>query len=69
MPPVIHLHYRGTPLFFGAADRFERTLTRSIHHRPKVLLLCMRLVSLIDATGEAHLSTLVSDFQQREGWS
>ncbi|MFD1434361.1 SulP family inorganic anion transporter [Kroppenstedtia eburnea] len=65
--PQLSIYTIEGPLFFGAADRFERTLTRSIHHRPKVLLLRMRLVSLIDATGESHLSSLISDFQQQGG--
>src|SRR5690625_2754633 len=36
------------PLFFGAADRFESTLSSSIRKRPKVLILKMRHVSMID---------------------
>ncbi|GGA54169.1 sodium-independent anion transporter [Kroppenstedtia guangzhouensis] len=65
--PQLSIYTIEGPLFFGAADRFERTLTRSIHHRPKVLLLRMPHVSLIDATGESHLSSLVSDFQEQGG--
>src|SRR5699024_3729209 len=55
------------PLFFGAADRFESTLSRSIHRRPKVLILKMRHVSMIDATGEANLSTFVKNFMKQGG--
>lgn len=55
------------PLFFGAADRFESTLSRSIHRRPKVLILKMRHVSMIDATGEANLSTFVKNFTKQGG--
>ena len=50
------------PLFFGAADRFESALTRSINERPSVLILKMKYVSLIDATAEANLSSLITDF-------
>lgn len=50
------------PLFFGAADRFESALTRSINERPSVLILKMKHVSLIDATAEANLSSLINDF-------
>lgn len=50
------------PLFFGAADRFESALTRSINERPSVLILKMKYVSLIDATAEANLSSLINDF-------
>lgn len=55
------------PLFFGAADRFESTLSRSIHRRPSVLILKMRHVSMIDVTGEANLSTFVNDFIKKKG--
>lgn len=55
------------PLFFGAADRFESMITRSINQRPSVLILKMRHVSLIDVTGEANLASLVDDFQKMKG--
>src|SRR5690606_24448330 len=55
------------PLFFGAADRFESTLSRSIHKRPTVLILKMRHVSMIDVTGEANLYSFVKDFIKKKG--
>lgn len=55
------------PLFFGAADRFESTLSRAIHRRPKVLILKMRHVSMIDITGEANLASFVTDFIDHGG--
>lgn len=55
------------PLFFGAADRFEQIITRSINERPKVLILKMRHVSIIDVTGEANLASLVLDYQNMGG--
>lgn len=55
------------PLFFGAADRFEKIITRSINERPAVLILKMRHVSVIDVTGEANLASLVLDFQNMNG--
>jgi len=54
-------------LFFGAADRFESTLTRSINRRPEVLVLIMKRVSFMDATGEANLASLITDFQKQGG--
>src|SRR5699024_6595509 len=54
-------------LFFGAADRFESILTQSINRRPTVLVLILKRASFIDATGEANLSSLVSDFQKMGG--
>ncbi|UAC47666.1 STAS domain-containing protein [Bacillus aquiflavi] len=65
--PQLSIYTIEGPLFFGAADTFERVLTRSIRKRPKVLLLRMRYVSLIDATGEGNLSSLVNDFQKMNG--
>lgn len=55
------------PLFFGAADRFETIITRSITDRPDILILKMRHVSMMDITGEANLAALIKDFKQRKG--
>lgn len=65
--PQLSIYTIEGPLFFGAADTFERVLTRSIRKCPKVLLLRMRYVSLIDATGEGNLRALVGDFQKMGG--
>src|SRR5699024_3264677 len=55
------------PLFFGAADRFESTLSRTINRRPEVLILKMRHVSMIDATGAANLAASISNFIKNGG--
>lgn len=55
------------PLFFGAADRFESILSRAIHRRPKVIILKMRHVSMIDVTGEANLASFVEGFIKNKG--
>ncbi|OZU87655.1 sodium-independent anion transporter [Virgibacillus indicus] len=55
------------PLFFGAADKFESMITRSINKRPSVLVLKMKHVSLIDATGGANLRSLLRDFKKMGG--
>ncbi len=55
------------PLFFGAADRFGSTLTQSIRKKPRVLILKMRHVSLIDVTGAANLSMLIKGFIKKKG--
>src|SRR5699024_11188419 len=54
-------------LFFGAADRLESTLTRSINRRPEVLALIINRASLMDATGEANLPSLITDIQKQGG--
>lgn len=38
------------PFFFGAADKFKRTITQ-VRRRPRVLILRMRRVLTLDATG------------------
>lgn len=55
------------PLFFGAADKFETVITRSIHRKPSVLILKMKYVSYIDATGVNNLSSLIVDFKNMGG--
>jgi len=65
-PQIMSFTVHG-PLFFGAADRFETIITRSINERPAVLILKLRHVSIIDVTGEANLSSLVMDFQKLGG--
>lgn len=65
-PKIASFTIRG-PLFFGAADRFESTLSNSIHKRPSVLILKMRHVSMIDVTGLTNLSTFVTKFIKRGG--
>src|SRR5699024_7336355 len=65
-PEIANFTIQG-PLFFGAADRFESTLTRSINERPSVLILKIKYVPLIDATAEANLSALIDDFVKLGG--
>lgn len=65
-PKIASFTIRG-PLFFGAADRFETTLSSSIRKRPAVLILKMRHVSIIDVTGVTNLSTFVNKFMKRGG--
>lgn len=55
------------PLFFGAADKFETIITRSINKRPTVLVLKVKHVPIIDATAEANLRSLVKDFKKMGG--
>lgn len=65
-PQIASFTIRG-PLFFGAADRFESTLSRTINRRPEVLILKMRHVSIIDATGAANLAASIENFIKNKG--
>lgn len=65
-PKIASFTIRG-PLFFGAADRFESVLSQAIHRRPTVLILKMRHVTLIDATGAANFKAFAENFLRKEG--
>ncbi|SHG62699.1 sulfate permease, SulP family [Virgibacillus chiguensis] len=65
--PKLSFYTVGGALFFGAADKFESIITRSINQRPKVLILKMKHVSILDATGAANLDSLVTDFKNMGG--
>lgn len=65
-PEIASLTIHG-PLFFGVADQFEEILSTSMNKRPKVLILKMRHVSLIDVTGEANLAALILDYKNKGG--
>src|SRR5699024_12642646 len=60
--PQLSFYTIAGPLFFGAADLFESMITRSINKRPTVLILKMKHVPTLDATGAANLESLVTDF-------
>src|SRR5699024_9796238 len=65
-PKIASFTIRG-PVFFGAADRFESTLSQAIHQRPTVLILKMRHVALIDATGAANFKAFAEKFLAHDG--
>lgn len=52
VPPISIYTIEG-PLFFRAAQTFEQNILATIHYQPKVLILQMGKVPIIDATGEA----------------
>lgn len=55
------------PLFFGAAQMFEKSIMSTINHRPIVLILRMSKVPYMDTTGEGTLTSIVSHFQKQGG--
>lgn len=55
------------PLFFGAAQMFEKSIMSTINHRPLVLILRMSKVPYMDTTGEGTLTSIVSHFQKQGG--
>lgn len=52
------------PFFFGAVDNFEHALANT-HTDPKILILRLRWVPLIDITGLQALEEAIVDMQQR----
>src|SRR5690554_551464 len=52
-------------LFFGAAQKFQDTIGQ-IHSRPKVLILRVRFVPFIDATGVHRLKELIRYFNNQK---
>ncbi|WP_373230576.1 SulP family inorganic anion transporter [Cohnella sp.] len=65
--PQISMYTIEGPLFFGAANMFEKSIMDTIHLRPKILLLRMGKVPFMDTTGESNLASLVKHFEKFGG--
>lgn len=65
--PQINMYTIEGPLFFGAANMFEKSIMDTIHLRPKILLLRMGKVPFVDTTGESNLVSLVKHFEKFGG--
>jgi sulfate permease, SulP family len=65
--PQISIFTVEGPLFFGAADHFEKSIMTTISYKPRVLLLRMTRVPFMDTTGESNLSSIVKHFIQGGG--
>ena len=59
VPPGVEVYEVNGPFFFGAAAKFRDTLT-AVSNQPKVLVLRMRQVPAIDATGIHALREVVA---------
>lgn len=65
--PQISIFTVEGPLFFGAAQLFEQRLMNIINLKPKVLILRLGGVPLLDATGEDYLASIVHYFKKHKG--
>lgn len=65
--PQISMYTVEGPLFFGAAQTFEQQIMSTIHYKPRVLILRMGNVPIIDTTGEAYLRNIVQHFTEHGG--
>lgn len=61
LPKGVIMYEVSGALFFGAAQVFQDTISQ-IKHNPKVLIIRMRHVSYIDATGIFRLKELIKHF-------
>jgi SulP family sulfate permease len=64
IPEGITLYEINGPLFFGAAHKFNQTIT-DIHQSPGVMIIRMRRVPFVDATGMYHLKEAVKSMVSR----
>jgi SulP family sulfate permease len=62
IPKGIKIYEITGPFFFGIAHKFKETL-KDIHERPDVLIIRMRYVPTIDATGLHNLTDIIRRFQ------
>jgi len=63
--PQISIFSIEGPLFFGAAQMFSESILNTIHYDPKIIILRMSKVPLIDVTGENHLRTIIENLQRK----
>tara|TARA_R110002073_G_scaffold72537_1_gene177278 strand:- start:267713 stop:269215 length:1503 start_codon:yes stop_codon:yes gene_type:complete len=61
LPKDVVLYEINGPLFFGAARQFQETITNT-HSQPKVIIIRMRYVPLIDATGYQSIKEIIRTY-------
>jgi SulP family sulfate permease len=64
-PDAIRLYEVNGPLFFGAARRLEDTLLGSVN-KPKIIIIRLRHVPFIDATGYKSLVDIIKSCKKNE---
>jgi SulP family sulfate permease len=64
IPKGVLMYEINGPLFFGAARQFQETVTNT-QLNPKVIILRMRYVPMIDATGYQSIKEIIRTFQAR----
>ncbi|QMV42163.1 SulP family inorganic anion transporter [Cohnella cholangitidis] len=65
--PQISIYTIQGPLFFGAANMFEKSMMDTIHHKPGIWLLRMGKVPFMDTTGESTLTGIVKHLRKLGG--
>lgn len=64
IPAGVVLYEINGPLFFGVARQFQQTLT-NIQVKPKAIIIRMRYVPMIDATGFQSLKEIINLFKKK----
>ncbi len=65
LPEHVTMYEINGPLFFGATQTFQDTMSR-LQDNPKVLILRMRHVPFIDATGIYRLTEIIRKFKDQK---
>ncbi|GHC53791.1 SulP family inorganic anion transporter [Ulvibacter litoralis] len=65
IPKGVLLYEINGPLFFGAAKQFQETITNT-HEQPKVIIIRMRYVPLIDATGYQSIKEIIKTYKKKK---
>lgn len=63
IPTGVELYEINGPLFFGASQKFQETL-QDLHQKPKILIIRLRYVPFIDATGLYRLTELIKNLKK-----
>ena len=63
---VVHKYVVSGPIFFGTAVRFEDTFPQWMEDDVDAIIVDMAQVSVIDATGEAALSSLIEEARKND---
>ncbi|SDE35697.1 sulfate permease, SulP family [Pricia antarctica] len=65
IPNDVILYEINGPLFFGAARQFQETIINA-HLQPKVIIIRMRYVPFIDATGYQSIKEIIKTYRSRK---
>lgn len=64
LPPGVMVYTIEGPLFFGAAETFERALSQT-HTDPELLVICLKRVPFMDITGLQTLEEVIQQLHKR----
>lgn len=65
LPPGVLVYTIEGPLFFGAAETFERALSQT-HTDPELLVFCLKRVPFMDITGLQTLEEVIQQLHERQ---